>query len=103
MKKNLFLITSLFPYGNAETFLETEINYASVFFDKINIIPLNKTLFKRKIPENCFVHDFEIINKWHVFKIITLLRKKLILIEFLKLILKKKSCRHCQNNDCFLK
>ncbi len=89
MKKNLFLITALFPYGNAETFLETEINFASVFFDKINIIPLNKTLFKRKIPENCFVNDFEIINKWHVFKIITLLRKKLILIEFLKLILKK--------------
>jgi glycosyltransferase involved in cell wall biosynthesis len=89
MKKNLFLITSLFPYGNAETFLETEINYASIYFDKINIIPLNKNLFKRKIPKNCYVNDFEFLNKWHVLKIISLLRKKLILIEFLKLIFKK--------------
>jgi glycosyltransferase involved in cell wall biosynthesis len=89
MKKNLFLITSLFPYGHAETFLETEIHYAADFFENIYILPLNKTTNKRITPKNCSILPFEIKNSWFFLKIFKLLLNNLILIELLTLFNKK--------------
>lgn len=52
--KTLFLFTASFPYGNkAETFIETEINYLSVAFDKVIIFPsAAESDYIRPVPEN---------------------------------------------------
>ena len=89
MKKNLFLITSLFPYGHAETFLETEIHYAADFFENIYILPLNKTTNKRNTPKNCSISPIEFKNSWFFLKIFKLLLNNLILLELLSLLNKK--------------
>jgi glycosyltransferase involved in cell wall biosynthesis len=51
--KTLIFITSSFPYGNGETFIESEINQLSNLFDKV-IIVSHDTLSKEKrnIPKN---------------------------------------------------
>ena len=89
MKKNLILITSLYPYGHAETFLETEILYAADFFENIYILPLNKTINKRNTPKNCSISPIEFKNSWFFLKIFKLLLNNLILIELLSLFYKK--------------
>lgn len=89
MKKNLFLITSLFPYGFAETFLETEIRYAADFFENIYIFPLNKAINKRDTPENCYISPIVTNNKWYFFKIFKLLLNILILNELSSIFNKK--------------
>ena len=51
--KKLNLFTYHFPYGNQETFLETEIEYLSNEFDKIYIYPREYTSHrKRVLPPN---------------------------------------------------
>lgn len=58
MKKTLYFFTSSYPYGNTETFIETEIKYLSIFFDRIIIFPLFSYDSKeyRAVPENCIVN-----------------------------------------------
>lgn len=57
MKNNtLFLFTATFPFGKAESFLETEILFLSDKFEKIVIIPLSGQTQKiRNVPKNCIV------------------------------------------------
>lgn len=56
MNKTLVLLSASFPYGNSETFLETEINYLSKGFEKVIIISSNiASQNKREIPQNCEV------------------------------------------------
>ena len=53
----LILITSKFPYGNQETFLETEIIYLSRKFSKIIILSHEtKSKKNRLLPNNILVH-----------------------------------------------
>ena len=53
----LILITSKFPYGNQETFLETEIIYLSRKFSKIIILSHElKSKKNRLLPSNVFVY-----------------------------------------------
>jgi glycosyltransferase involved in cell wall biosynthesis len=55
MKTNdLIILTEQYPYGNAEPFLEQEINLLCEKYDKIRIIPLNadKLSKKREVPGN---------------------------------------------------
>lgn len=56
MNKILVLITSTFPYGTGETFLESEVLYYDKF-DKVFIFPIIKNIrgAMRKVPENCHV------------------------------------------------
>lgn len=56
-KRVLYFFTGSFPYNNVETFIESEIQYISLGFDKVFIIPSEKSLFKREIPENAVVLD----------------------------------------------
>tara|TARA_B110001452_G_scaffold104087_1_gene86349 strand:+ start:1088 stop:2329 length:1242 start_codon:yes stop_codon:yes gene_type:complete len=57
--KILFFITANFPFGNGETFIETEINYLSEAFDQINIISHDNTSKKiRKIPNNVKIERY---------------------------------------------
>ena len=59
MTKRLILFTSGFPFGNGESFLETEIDYLSKSFDKILIYcPKSTSNIIRTVPENCFVNTF---------------------------------------------
>lgn len=56
--ETLVLFTNEFPYGNGETFLETEIQYLATSFQTIYIIP-NKAHFLndsvRDLPSNVFI------------------------------------------------
>lgn len=53
--KRLFLFTATFPFGTAETFLETEITYLAKSFIKVTIIPLTGQGNTRVVPKNCEV------------------------------------------------
>lgn len=50
----LIIFTNNFPFGNAETFLETEIFYLKNYFTTIHIFPLyyGQSKTARQIPEN---------------------------------------------------
>lgn len=61
MNDSIVVITSGFPFGNSETFLESEIIYLSKTFKEIIIfcpIPNNDT--KRYTPNNCRIVTFNI-------------------------------------------
>ena len=53
----LYLFTSEYPYGNSETFIETEIKYLSIKFDEIIIFPYNKGNHIRILPDNVSVFE----------------------------------------------
>ena len=54
-KKILFLFTASYPFREGESFIENEIHYLSVGFDKIIIISNCKNGFKRNIPKNAVI------------------------------------------------
>ena len=60
----LAIYTDSFPYGSAETFLETEIRYLSAEFEKIYIIPGNRRGTARPLPANTEVRVPLRVNKW---------------------------------------
>ena len=52
--RTLYLFTSTFPYGRAETFLEDEIWYLSETFEEVIVVPfLSDNNITRKTPDNC--------------------------------------------------
>lgn len=59
MQSSLILVTSTFPFGKGETFLETEIEYLCKDFSRVICIPTKEvsTLNKRNLPENCIVES----------------------------------------------
>lgn len=57
MKPDLVIITRQFPYGNNETFLESEIPVLSDFFNKITIYPSTSHDTIRQLPSNVFVNN----------------------------------------------
>ena len=50
---NLVLLTSQFPYGNKESFLEDELLYLSKSFKYIYIFATSDASTIRKVPDNC--------------------------------------------------
>lgn len=61
--KTLLLLTVSFPYGNAETFLETEIKYHTEVFESVIIVPLRKeNHILRELPINCIVLDVSFLS-----------------------------------------
>ncbi len=54
--KKIILVTSSFPYGNGEQFLETEVNYYKDI--DISILPISMTKDCRKIPKNIEIDTF---------------------------------------------
>lgn len=65
MKETLILLTSSFPFGSGETFLETELPYLADSFSKVVIIPTKKISSSnaRPIPKNCFINDSIVLRK----------------------------------------
>ncbi len=58
--KVLFFLTAEFPYGNGETFIENEILFLANSFDKVVILPLNKSSEKhRPIPPNVSIQPIQ--------------------------------------------
>lgn len=54
--KRLYIFTANFPYGYAESFLETEIDYLAKKFTQIYIIPFTGEISAiRLVPDNCVV------------------------------------------------
>ncbi len=56
----LILFTSSFPFGDKETYLETEIDFLSKYFETIEIYPHyynNGSKIKREVPQNVKVHE----------------------------------------------
>ncbi|MCH2450318.1 MAG: glycosyltransferase [Gracilimonas sp.] len=64
MESSVILITSSFPFGKGESFLETEIGFLSKHFSRVLILPTSKIegIKKRSLPNNCFT-DTSIIQK----------------------------------------
>ena len=55
----LVMFTSSFPFGFKETYLETEINFLSKYFETVEIYPHyfnNKSKIQREVPHNVKVH-----------------------------------------------
>lgn len=56
--KKIYLFTTSFPYRNQETFLESEIKFLAIGFDKIYIYPFYKhqiSELRRNLPTNVFI------------------------------------------------
>lgn len=55
-RKKLILLTGGFPFGNGETFLETEIKYLCEGFEQVQILAVDpQDAEKRTLPANCGV------------------------------------------------
>ena len=80
--KILFLITSNYPYGKFETFIENEINTTTKYFDKVVIMSqdnFSSDDLKRSIPEsidlyrikkNLFItHSYLCVNLFLIFDV----------------------------------
>lgn len=67
MAKKLVLLTSGFPFGNSEPFLETEIDFLSNAFDEVIVVcPNNAKSAPRILPSNCLVRNYSSeLSKWH--------------------------------------
>tara|TARA_R110000868_G_scaffold368227_1_gene631207 strand:+ start:38244 stop:39500 length:1257 start_codon:yes stop_codon:yes gene_type:complete len=65
MKETLILLTSSFPFGYGETFLETELPYLAQSFSKIIILPTQNisTESQRLIPNNCILNTSIVFKK----------------------------------------
>lgn len=58
--KHLILLTSNFPYGTGETFLENEIEFLCQGFEKVTIVSFSEIGEEmRKVPKNCEVKRFD--------------------------------------------
>ncbi len=65
----LTIYTSKFPYGKAETFLESEVRVLSVYFEKIYIVPFQADSVIRIVPGNVIVLSPVQNNKWSSLKL----------------------------------
>ena len=65
----LVIYTNNFPYGNAETFLESEITCLSGYFEEIIIVPFRANGKMRNLPGNVKVLSPVQSKSWSRFKI----------------------------------
>jgi glycosyltransferase involved in cell wall biosynthesis len=65
----LAIYTNSFPYGNAETFLESEIEFLAIHFNHIYIIPTHRNGLSRILPNNVRVLSPLQEKKWPLLKI----------------------------------
>ena len=57
----IVIFTSIFPFGNGEPFLETEINYLAERFEKVIIVTQNiEDLKPRQVPANCEIKRIDL-------------------------------------------
>jgi len=54
-KKELYVLTTSFPYGLGEAFLNTESRFLVQYFNKVHFVPLWKEAGLRQLPDNSIV------------------------------------------------
>jgi glycosyltransferase involved in cell wall biosynthesis len=64
----LTIYTNSFPYGNAETFLESEIPILSLHFSNVYIVPFREDGVPRNVPGNVLILSSVQDKKWHLLK-----------------------------------
>ncbi len=64
--RSLAIFTAGFPFGNGETFLETELPFLAETFDRLTLFPANATGALRSIPSNAVVSDIVSRKTWQV-------------------------------------
>ncbi len=64
----LTIYTNSFPFGNAETFLETEIPILSLHFNNVYIVPFKADGAPRNVPGNIQILSPVQDKKWHLFR-----------------------------------
>lgn len=74
MTKNLILITSKYPYGDTEAFLENEVSYLSENFEHIYLVP---SKFTQGPPTRLLPSNFTIITSIIEAKDVSTLQRKL--------------------------
>lgn len=89
---HLVLLTAGFPFGSGETFIENELPYLGLDFDKISIISpdLKGDLKIRDLPDNVMVFKYQIRGNFY-YRIISLFNA-----DFwagLRLDLERKDCK----------
>ncbi|MCM3386846.1 glycosyltransferase [Ureibacillus chungkukjangi] len=97
MANTLFLVTEMYPYGNGEPFLETEVKYFEEF-DKVVIFP--SFCGELEITRKLEINNVEIIrptsdffkNKFYsrIFYILLMLTRRIFWIELYTITKKKK-------------
>lgn len=76
MKPNLLLITSNFPFGKGEEFLEQEVYYLSKNFNKIIILTSTKGVKQlRKLPSNTTIKLLKLFKLRYVLNSVSLFAK----------------------------
>ncbi len=76
MNDDLIIVTRQYPFGNNETFLESEIPIISKYFKRIIIFPCTNCELQREIPENVVVNnliykDYSNRVKWGLLTLIS--------------------------------
>ncbi len=66
MRNKLIILTSSFPYGKEELFLESEIQIIAPYFKEVEIIAVSNKLFtdKRQVPQNVLFSQLNIKNNY---------------------------------------
>jgi colanic acid/amylovoran biosynthesis glycosyltransferase len=64
--KSLALFTAEFPFGNGETFLETELPFLAEIFAQVTLFPAYVSGAQRSIPSNVAVSDMVSRKTWQV-------------------------------------
>jgi glycosyltransferase involved in cell wall biosynthesis len=81
----LFFLTSEFPYGQGETFVENEISFLAAAFDDIVIVPLRKPVdVARLVPDNACVEQAHSYPTGWIEVLWKIVTEKEIATEFLK-------------------
>jgi glycosyltransferase involved in cell wall biosynthesis len=118
MAKVLFFFTSSYPYGEGESFIETEIQYLAKAFDKIILISNNtKAHQTRKVPKNIvllkYPYELNLTSKifalgnfgnmlfWDEIKVILRIYRKRITLPIINTIL--QSMQKAKKTTRFIK
>jgi glycosyltransferase involved in cell wall biosynthesis len=64
--RSLAIFSAGFPFGNGETFLETELPFLAKTFDRMTLFPANTSGALRSIPPNAIVSDIVARKTWQV-------------------------------------
>jgi colanic acid/amylovoran biosynthesis glycosyltransferase len=89
-KKELILITTMFPFGKKETYLEAEIPILSHEFDKITIVCPRSKEPQRKLPENVSVVHSETDESFNLLQAIGCFFSIVFIQEIFKICSKAK-------------
>lgn len=110
MHKDLIIVTRQYPFGNNETFLESEIPIIAKYFRRIIIFPSTSSKTQRAVPKNVVINnliykDYSNWVKWGFLTLISISFYFKNLIFFIKIRNKKQFLeliKHCVSYTIYL-